>query len=77
MKITIDVDCTPEEARAFFGMPDLRPMQDALLKEVQDRIVANIRATDPAELFKTWMPASAEGFKRWQEMFTSRGKPKE
>ncbi|MDE2229776.1 MAG: hypothetical protein KGL11_12155 [Alphaproteobacteria bacterium] len=69
MKITINVDCTPEEARAFFGLPDIRPMQETLLKEVQDRMTANIRAMDPAELFKTWLPAGLEGFKRWQEAF--------
>ena len=23
MKITIDVDCSPEEARAFLGLPDV------------------------------------------------------
>lgn len=28
MIITINVDCTPEEARAFLGLPDLKPMQD-------------------------------------------------
>ena len=26
MKITVDVDCTPEEARAFLGLPDVKPM---------------------------------------------------
>ncbi len=29
MKITVDIDCTPEEARAFFGLPNVQPMQDA------------------------------------------------
>jgi hypothetical protein len=77
MQITINVECTPEEARAFFGMPDVQPMQRALLNELQDRMTANIRAMDPAELFRTLMPASVEGFKRWQEMFTSQAQPKE
>jgi len=69
MKITVNIDCTPEEARAFFGLPNLGPMQDVLLKEMQDRMTANIRAMDPAELMKTWFPAGLEGFKQWQEMF--------
>ena len=30
MKITVNVDCTPDEARHFFGLPDVKPMQDAL-----------------------------------------------
>ncbi len=72
MKVTMNVECTPEEARAFFGMPDLRPMQALVMKEVQDRMLANIRAMDPAEMFKTWLPASIEGFKQWQEMFAGK-----
>lgn len=69
MKITMNVDCTAEEARAFMGLPDIRPMQEALLKEVQERMTANIQAMDPAELMRSWLPASLEGFKQWQEMF--------
>jgi hypothetical protein len=44
MKITMDVECTPEEARAFLGLPDVKPMQEQLMREVQDRMTANIRA---------------------------------
>jgi len=71
MKITVNIDCTPDEARAFFGLPDVKPLQEALLKEMQDRMTANIRAMDPAELLKTWFPAGLESFKQWQEMFRS------
>ena len=31
MKITMNVDCTPEEARAFLGLPDVKPMQEQLI----------------------------------------------
>ena len=31
MKIKIDIDCTPQEARAFFGLPHVEPMQEAVL----------------------------------------------
>lgn len=27
MKFTIEVDYTPEEARHFFGLPEVKPMQ--------------------------------------------------
>lgn len=69
MKITINVDCTPEEARAFFGFPNIAPMQDALLKEMQDRLAANVRAMDPTELLKVWMQASPDALKQWRDMF--------
>ena len=42
MRITVDVDCTPEEARAFLGLPDVKPMQEQLMGELQERMAANI-----------------------------------
>ena len=27
MKVNIEVDCTPDEARRFLGLPDVAPMQ--------------------------------------------------
>ena len=38
MKVTINIDCSPEEARTFMGLPDVRPMQEALLKELEARL---------------------------------------
>jgi hypothetical protein len=69
MKITLDVDCSPEEARAFFGLPDVKPMQDALMKEVQDRMTANLHAMDPEQMIKTWLPAGVQGMEQLQKMF--------
>ncbi len=75
MKFTMNVDCTPEEARAFLGLPDVKPMQEQLLKEVQDRLAANIRAMDPEAMMRMWLPATFKGFEQLQEMFLSRMAP--
>ncbi|MGH7114767.1 MAG: DUF6489 family protein [Stellaceae bacterium] len=69
MKISFDVDCSPEEARKFFGLPEVQPLQEALLKEVQERISANIKAMDPKALIDTWLPATLKGFEQLQQMF--------
>jgi hypothetical protein len=69
MKLHFDVECTPEEARAFFGLPDVQPMQQALLKDVEERIRQAMQAADPEALFKTWFPAGAQGFEQLQKMF--------
>jgi len=61
MKFTVDVDCTPAEARAFLGLPDVAPMQQALMGEVEERMKANLAAMDPEALFKAWMPPSVPG----------------
>ncbi len=69
MKVTIDIDCTPEEARSFLGLPDVRAMQDRLLQEMQERMSANIRAMAPEEMLKTWLPASMAGWEQMQQAF--------
>ena len=71
MKITMNVDCTPEEARAFLGLPDVKPMQEQLMREVQERMAANIRAMEPEAMLRTWLPATLKGFEQIQEMFIS------
>ncbi len=69
MKITIDIDCTPEEARAFLGLPDVAPMQEAVMAEVQQRLLDNLKALDPEALFKTWLPAGLQGWEQMQKQF--------
>lgn len=69
MKITFDVDCTPEEARSFFGLPDVKPMQDALMQKIEDRMAANLDAMAPEALLKTWLPAGVQGMEQLQKMF--------
>ena len=71
MKIKLDVDCTAEEARRFFGLPDVQPLQEAVLKEVQERMSANIKAMDAKALIETWLPATLKGFEQLQQMFMS------
>jgi hypothetical protein len=69
MKISLDVDCTPDELRGFFGLPDIKPMQEQLLKEVEERMRANLKALDPETMLKTWLPAGLRGFEQLQQMF--------
>ncbi len=69
MKITFDVDCTPEEARSFLGLPDVKPMQDALLAKIEERMAANLDAISPETLLRTWLPAGVQGMEQLQKMF--------
>jgi len=69
MKIKLDIDCTPAEARAFFGLPDVAPMQDALMKEVEARMTAALKSMDAETLLKTWLPSGFEGLEKMQKSF--------
>ena len=69
MKVTVNIDCSPEEARAFMGLPDVRPMQEALLKELEARLRDNMQAASPEAMLKTWLPATLQNADQLQQMF--------
>ncbi|MEO0397882.1 MAG: DUF6489 family protein [Pseudomonadota bacterium] len=69
MRFTIDIDCTPEEARAFLGMPDVTPLNDMIVEEMTRRAKDNLDTlADPERLVKSWMELSGKGMDAFQGM---------
>jgi len=75
MKIKVDIDCTPEEARTFLGLPDVQPMQKAVMAEMSQRLTQAMQAMDPETMLKTWLPASIQGWEQMQKAFWSQMDP--
>ena len=50
MKVRIEAECTPEEARAFLGLPDLTPLNEVLVGEMVNRAQTNMNMLQPEEL---------------------------
>lgn len=69
MKVHIDIDCTPEEARTFFGLPDVSAAQDEIVAEATKRMKSGMAAMDPETLMKTWMPMGIQGIEQIQRSF--------
>jgi hypothetical protein len=69
MKITVDVDCTPLEARQFMGLPDVEPMQKAAMAEIEKRMMAELERYSPESLFKAWLPIAGMNADWLQEFF--------
>ena len=69
MKISIDIDCTPEEARSFLGLPDVAPLQEALMQDMQKRMTKALDSMEPEALLKNWLPASFQGWEQMQKNF--------
>ena len=69
MKIRIDVECSPEEARAFLGWPDVREFQHTVMEQVQQRTAEYFASVEPDQLAKTWMPAGMEAWDAMQKTF--------
>ena len=55
MKVTIEIDCTPDEARQFLGLPDLKPMQAALMGKMEAQMAAAADRFSPDAMLRSWM----------------------
>lgn len=55
MKITIDIDCSPKEARDFLGLPDIKPLQEAFMANLQDKLSTGLSKEDMDKMFDLWM----------------------
>lgn len=71
MKVTIDIDCTPEEARTFMGLPDVQPMQQRLLEEMEERMGQNVRDMEPEAMMNKWLPLGMQGMESMQKALWS------
>ena len=69
MKVTVDIDCTPEEARAFLGLPNVEKLQETVIEEMRKRMAKGLSTEDMQSLFKLWMPFAGKGFEDIQKMF--------
>ncbi|WP_019515311.1 DUF6489 family protein [Sphingomonas sp. Mn802worker] len=76
MKVTIEVECTPEEARRAMGLPDLSPVHDRYLAQVQDAMEnGGVSPEMLNTMMKSWAPMSEAGTDFWRTMFNAAAKP--
>lgn len=58
MKITANLDSTPEELRAFMGLPDVGPMQRAIMDQLERRMIESMEQLSPATMMREWFSPS-------------------
>lgn len=68
MKCTVEIECTPEEARAFFGLPDVGPMQARIMAEMEKKMLAEMERFSPDAVLKTWLSAYPQSAEQFQEL---------
>lgn len=69
MRFQINFDCTPEEARKFFGVPDMMPMQQNIMDQINSQLMENMKTMDSETLMQTWVPAIFQGWSEVQQNF--------
>ena len=70
MKVTVEVDCTPDEARAFLGLPDVKPMQAAVMASMEKQMLQGVESFSPDSVLKLWFTTMPQVSAQMQEMFT-------
>lgn len=76
MKVTVDIDLTPEEARRAMGLPDLSPVHERYVQMLLDTMSGNAVKPEMVEaLFKSWAPMGEAGLTLWRRLLESGTKP--
>jgi Family of unknown function (DUF6489) len=66
VKVNIEIDCTPDEARTFLGLPYVKPLQDAVMASIERHMLDAAAAMSPDAVMKTWfssMPQNPDQFR--------------
>ncbi len=71
MKVNVNVDCTPEEARKFLGLPDVGPFQAEMMKIMREKTIEGMKMMEPNEAMKVWGPMMNQGMSQGMDFFKS------
>ena len=71
MKMNVEIECTPAEARAFLGLPDVTALNDSLVKEMQARMESNMAMLSPEELMKNWAAFGVGAQEQFRKLMTA------
>ena len=68
MKITVDVDCTPEEARRAIGLPDMAPIHAMFLDKIKDMMAHGVSPEMVEMMMRSWSPIGEASMAAWRQM---------
>ena len=71
MKFTVNVECSPEEARRFMGLPDVTPINEALVAEMGKRMEKNLQLMSGEAMMNSWMSVGTQAQDAFVKMMTS------
>jgi len=75
MKVNVEVDCTPDEARRFLGLPDVSKANEAYMDAVMKAMQGGASLDQLQALSKQLAPMGEIGmslFKQFMDLGTSR-----
>jgi hypothetical protein len=73
MKITVDLDITPEELRKLFGLPDVEAFQRELMDDIRERMASGAEGYDPLKLFQPYLSGTLATWDLFQKVLAGAG----
>ena len=70
MKISVDLDITPQELRKLFGLPDVEEFQRQLMDDIRQRMAAGAEGYDPIKLFEPYVSGTMASWDMFQKLLT-------
>ncbi len=71
MKLNITVDCTPDEARAFLGLPNIESINETLVAAIKERLEQNIEMVSPEFYLKQWYSMGGQASEQFMQMMSA------
>jgi len=71
MKVSIDLELTPEEFRRLMGLPDVSGLQQDMIEQIRQRAESGADGYDPATLMQPFLAGGAGSMEGFQKMMMS------
>lgn len=68
MNVTMNIECSPEEARRFMGLPDMAPIHDLYLDKLREAMINGMTPDMLETTMRSWSPMGEMGMSAWQKM---------
>jgi hypothetical protein len=69
MKVTVEIDCTPTEARQFFGLPNVERVQQMMMEKLEQRTAEAAERFSPEALMGSWLSLFPQNTEWLQKAF--------
>lgn len=69
MNVTMNVDCTPEEARRMMGLPDMSSVHEVYLEKIRRTIDEGVTPESIETLMRSWAPMGEASMSMWRQLF--------
>ena len=69
MKIRVEMDVSPDELRAFLGLPDDKPLQEEMMAQVRESLQSGTAGLDAVKMMQPFLAPNMQAMEGMQRAF--------